>query len=184
MSELVFENSQDFEQAVTMLFRREGWKVESAPRPNTRGYDLIMSNGRDRVAVQIKNHKASVKLPAVQKFLDFLTTENGAGFSRGFFVAANGYAKTVDAFVATQGVNNVEFYEFSGHDLIKSFSQTNKISTDQRTYIGVFTAKGGVGKTTVAACLAGAFALSDYDVILVDLDVGDDPDAVEDEVIA
>ena len=34
----------------------------------------------------------------------------------------------------------------------------------------MFTCKGGVGKTTVAAHLAGAFALQGYDVILVDLD--------------
>src|SRR5262249_33087519 len=37
-------------------------------------------------------------------------------------------------------------------------------------YFGVFTCKGGVGKTTVAAHLAGAFALMGFDVILVDLD--------------
>jgi chromosome partitioning protein len=37
-------------------------------------------------------------------------------------------------------------------------------------YFGVFTCKGGVGKTTVSAHLAGAFALMGFDVILVDLD--------------
>ena len=37
-------------------------------------------------------------------------------------------------------------------------------------YFGIFTCKGGVGKTTVAAHLAGAFALQGYDVILLDLD--------------
>nr|WP_281291101.1 ParA family protein [Hyella patelloides] len=36
--------------------------------------------------------------------------------------------------------------------------------------MGVFTCKGGVGKTTVAAHLAGAFALMGHDVILLDLD--------------
>jgi chromosome partitioning protein len=34
----------------------------------------------------------------------------------------------------------------------------------------VFTSKGGVGKTTIAAHLAGAFALNGYDISLVDLD--------------
>ena len=41
---------------------------------------------------------------------------------------------------------------------------------DKTTYIGVFTCKGGVGKTTVSAHLAGAFALNGYDVALIDLD--------------
>jgi len=41
---------------------------------------------------------------------------------------------------------------------------------DKTTYIGVFTCKGGVGKTTISAHLAGAFALNGYDVGLIDLD--------------
>lgn len=40
----------------------------------------------------------------------------------------------------------------------------------KRYYFGIFTNKGGTGKTTVAAHLAGAFALMGYDVILLDLD--------------
>ena len=39
-----------------------------------------------------------------------------------------------------------------------------------RKYIGVWTCKGGVGKTTVSAHLAGAFALCGYNVMLLDLD--------------
>lgn len=41
---------------------------------------------------------------------------------------------------------------------------------DKMTYIGVFTCKGGVGKTTISAHLAGAFALNGYDTALIDLD--------------
>lgn len=40
----------------------------------------------------------------------------------------------------------------------------------RRYYFGIFTNKGGTGKTTVAAHLAGAFALMGYDVILLDID--------------
>ncbi len=41
--------------------------------------------------------------------------------------------------------------------------------THRRYYFGIFTNKGGTGKTTVAAHLAGAFALMGYDVILLDI---------------
>ncbi len=43
-------------------------------------------------------------------------------------------------------------------------------NADRTIYVGVFTCKGGVGKTTISAHLAGAFALNGYDVALVDLD--------------
>jgi chromosome partitioning protein len=45
-----------------------------------------------------------------------------------------------------------------------------KASSAEPLYIGVFTAKGGVGKTTIAAHLAGAFALMGQSVVLLDLD--------------
>ena len=48
-------------------------------------------------------------------------------------------------------------------------NNTHKIKS-RRYYFGIFTNKGGTGKTTVAAHLAGAFALIGYDVILLDLD--------------
>jgi chromosome partitioning protein len=41
---------------------------------------------------------------------------------------------------------------------------------EELIYIGVFTCKGGVGKTTISAHLAGAIALAGYDVALIDLD--------------
>ena len=44
------------------------------------------------------------------------------------------------------------------------------VEREKVTYFGVFTCKGGVGKTTISAHLAGAFALNGYDVALVDLD--------------
>ena len=40
----------------------------------------------------------------------------------------------------------------------------------RRYYFGIFTNKGGTGKTTVAVHLAGAFALMGYNVILLDID--------------
>lgn len=47
---------------------------------------------------------------------------------------------------------------------------SNNHAGESRRYFGIFTNKGGTGKTTVAAHLAGAFALMGYDVVLLDLD--------------
>lgn len=48
--------------------------------------------------------------------------------------------------------------------------EDHQSDTHRRYYLGIFTNKGGTGKTTVAAHLAGAFALMGYDVILLDID--------------
>ena len=44
------------------------------------------------------------------------------------------------------------------------------INNNKKVHFGVFTCKGGVGKTTVSAHLAGAFLLQDFNVALIDLD--------------
>ena len=49
-------------------------------------------------------------------------------------------------------------------------SAAETLPVERVRYIGVFTCKGGVGKTTTAAHLAGAFALMGHDVVLLDLD--------------
>jgi len=49
-------------------------------------------------------------------------------------------------------------------------SENKERNPAQKRYIGVFTNKGGTGKATIAAHLAGAFAGSGYDAALIDLD--------------
>lgn len=49
-------------------------------------------------------------------------------------------------------------------------SAAEALPVERVRHIGVFTCKGGVGKTTTAAHLAGAFALMGHDVVLLDLD--------------
>ena len=53
---------------------------------------------------------------------------------------------------------------------VSSDNKDNTHKEEQRRYFGIFTNKGGTGKTTVAAHLAGVFALMGYDVILLDID--------------
>ncbi|MDH3493329.1 MAG: ParA family protein [Acidobacteriota bacterium] len=58
-----------------------------------------------------------------------------------------------------------------GSKLIWNCEEVDREDESSRsTFIGVFTCKGGVGKTTISAHLAGALALNGYDVSLVDLD--------------
>lgn len=171
MVDLTFENFADFEKAVLLLFKKEGWDAELAS-PNTPGYDVVLKHGQELIAVQIKNQKAKIALPAIEKFEHFLRSESGKRFSRGIFVSASGFAKTVYAYLDTAGTNNIQALTLSDSCFDwERGSDTDKGENKRLTYIGVFTAKGGVGKTTVAAHLAGAFALSGYEVLLVDLDI-------------
>lgn len=165
-----FENASDFERGVMILLRQEGW-ITALPPKNTKGYDIELSQNAMRVAVQVKNYKAKVHLGHVQKFLKFLERPDAQDFDCGFFISASGFTESVYSHLRSEGINNLRLGVYQDG---KIFWDNEKIfvppKREKVTFIGVFTCKGGVGKTTVAAHLAGAFAVNGYDVVLLDLD--------------
>lgn len=184
--EIKFENPSDFEKVVALHFQRQGYVIDF-PSANTKGYDLELRKDNECIAVQIKNHKAKCNIAQIQKFQSFLEQQrkNGSKFTCGWFISANGYYKTVLTDVNAEKPENFGLGIFTANlDQIswaylhpnyeeKKAKQTiisDNIIEEKSKYIGVFTCKGGVGKTTVAAHLAGAFALMGHDVILLDLD--------------
>ena len=173
----------DFETVVALYFERLGYQI-TMPPANTRGYDIELRKDNDCIAVQVKNHRAKCNVAQIQRFQNFLELPLANQFNRGWFVSASGYSRPALTHLNTENPDNISLATFQGIDRIEwnynqptNLPSLNHLTADddvvaevETKYIGVFTCKGGVGKTTVAAHLAGAFALMGYDVILLDLD--------------
>ncbi|MGD1920379.1 MAG: AAA family ATPase [Pleurocapsa sp.] len=154
------------------------------PPDNTRGYDIELNRGNDCIAVQVKNHRAKCNVAQIRKFQNFLELPLASRFNQGWFVSASGYSKPSLTNVNAEQPDNLSLVTFQGiSQIIWDYNPPSNIpiqtiaaayeppkESSKTKYIGVFTCKGGVGKTTVAAHLAGAFALMGHDVILLDLD--------------
>jgi chromosome partitioning protein len=167
---IVVERATETERMALFLLRRAGWAAQIAPKTQ-KNYDLEASKPNVNLAVQVRNQRAKVHLGQIEKFLDFLAQSDSKDFTEGLFHF------------------NERFYEFGLYASARRKKQAfaarilrdNRLIWEPETidyqeergktiYVGVFTCKGGVGKTTISAHLAGAFALNGYDVALVDLD--------------
>lgn len=172
------EDPSDFERVVALFFQRNGYQI-TMPPAHTKGYDIELHKGNECIAVQVKNHKAKCNVAQVQKFQSFLEQPStSTKFTQGWFISASGYSQPALTDIKAEQPKNLRLGIFTAdQDKIDwVYPQDDKVVSEdshqprETKYFGVFTCKGGVGKTTVAAHLAGAFALMGYDVILLDLD--------------
>jgi chromosome partitioning protein len=166
----------DFEKVVALSFKRKGYEIIMPPA-NTKGYDIELRKDNKCIAVQVKNHKAKCSTSQIKKFQSFLEQPNASNkFTQGWFISASGYSQPALTDINAEQPANFKLGIFTAdHDRVDwvypaGDAPPPPINSRETKYFGVFTCKGGVGKTTVAAHLAGAFALMGYDVILLDLD--------------
>ncbi len=166
---LKFSNPDDFEKHIATLLKQRGYEI-IMPSENTRGYDIELNKNGRRTAVQVKNHKAKCNIAQLQKFQDYLGLPIAERFNDGLFVSASGFSKPALTYIATQNPNKINLAEYTNGEISLLDYEEPYPQREEIQYIAVFTCKGGRGKTTTAAHLAGAFALMGYDVILLDLD--------------
>lgn len=164
---------QHFEQHVAKLFSKEGWTVETA-KNNQPWYDLVVKKDKQVVAVQVKWLKNNVAAPQLLQFADFLDSEEGKEFDFGFFVTTKGFGNPAKALIKAWDEDTKVRCGVASESKINWYPEDNSPPPPpapiHKVYLGIFTCKGGVGKTTIAAHLAGAFVLQEFNVALVDLD--------------
>lgn len=167
---VVLERATETERMALFLLRREDWSAQSAPR-EIKEYDIEISKPGAKMAVQVRNQKAKVHLGQAERFLDFLAQPNQKNFTEGLFISTSGFTPSVYAYLREEKITNLKLAIMRDNRLIYDCENVDAVEEREKTiYIGVFTCKGGVGKTTISAHLAGAFALNGYDVGLIDLD--------------
>ena len=107
----------------------------------------------------------------IEKFLEFLKQDKSQHFSNGLLISASGFTSSVYAYLREENITNIRLALLRDQKLIWDAEKFEiRAEREKVTYIGVFTCKGGVGKTTISAHLAGAFAQNGYNVALLDLD--------------
>ena len=168
--EVVLERATETERMALFLLRRERWSAVVSPK-DVREYDLEISKPGAKAAVQVRNQRAKVHLGQVEKFLDFLAQPNPKNLGEGILISTSGFTSSVYAYLREEKITNLKLAIMREHALVFDCEKIDAAEEREKTtYIGVFTCKGGVGKTTISAHLAGAFALNGYDVGLIDLD--------------
>ncbi len=170
---LIPSNPDDFEKLIALHFKKLGFQVIMPPK-NNRGYDIELLKDDNCIAVQVKNHKAKCNVAQIQKFRDYLSLPVASKFTVGWFISSSGFGLPAMTLVEAEIPSNLRLGTYLNNGNIEWNYPNQEHNTDEQDrdvkYFGVFTCKGGTGKTTTAAHLAGAFALMGYDVILLDLD--------------
>lgn len=166
----ILDKPSAVEREVLSVLRRENLAAQFAI-PTQSDYDLEIYQPENRTAVCVRDHSPKVHLGQIEKFLKFLRHSREHSFTGGLFVSTSGFTPSVYTYLREEKVSNLRLAILRENRLIRNSEQFDLAEEREQTvYIGVFTCKGGVGKTTIAAHLAGAFALNGYDAALLDLD--------------
>ncbi len=167
---IVIERTTETERMAVFLLRRENWSVRAVPGTQ-KDYNLELFKFRQHVAAKVINQRDKVSLGQIEKFIEFLSTGVQNEFTEGICISTSGFTRSVYSYLRDENISNLKLAIMNDSELIWNCEEVDREQEKNRpTYIGIFTSKGGVGKTTIAAHLAGAFALNGYDISLIDLD--------------
>ena len=165
---ITVNKSTDTERMAIFQLRRDDWAVR--PVMIKKDFNLELFRPGEHVAAKVINQRRRVDLSQIEKFLDFLS-RGPHRFTSGICISTEGFTPSVYSFLRDEQITNLKLGILNGDELIWNCEEVDRERENKRsTFIGVFTCKGGVGKTTISAHLAGALAMNGYDVSLVDLD--------------
>jgi chromosome partitioning protein len=178
---------------ISQWFEIEGYKVEYNKEADL-PFDLILSKDSFKAIVQIKNFKSATNNAQIVSFERFLQSKEGKKYQKAYLLSKNGFTRSVfknlsekvysdklvfglffndeeKKSVYPSVIHSIELYEEQKAIFDEfNFKQEKLTLQNKSINIAVCTCKGGVGKTTVSAHLAGAFTLLDFETALVDCD--------------
>ncbi len=166
----VSQNPSTVENQALFLLRKE-FSAARTGSQREKNFDLELYTPGEKVAVQVWNRKSKVYLGQIESFIELLNQDDSKHSSKGFLISTSGFTPSVYSYLREEKITNIRLVLLRNNTLIWDAERAD-VSAERGkvTYIGVFTSKGGVGKTTISAHLAGAFALNGYNVALLDLD--------------
>jgi chromosome partitioning protein len=165
-------------QSRTIAQVKEYFKVQGLnPAPalhKTNRAQFSLEIDRQKYLVEINDWKTKlVNLSSIQSFYQFLLSREANPYAGGLYIAQKGFSETVKFFLNANTEKEIVLgllNQFAPHIdwlyPIEPIIRQKKHSTK----IGLFTCKGGVGKTTIAAHLANILSELGYTVALVDED--------------
>lgn len=160
----------EIERLCIFLLRHADWSVKSVHGTNEI-YHLELYKYQQKIAVQIHSQRTKVTIGQIENFLEFVNASNSQGFTGGFIISTNGFTPSVYAYLNEANIHNLKLAVLQKNKLVWNCEEFDiQKEREKPIYIGVFTCKGGVGKTTIAAHLAGAFAINGHNVALIDVD--------------
>jgi hypothetical protein len=149
---------------VAGVLRQKGLRVETPPAAHG-SYNLVATQGTRRIAVQAKELKTAPSEAKLKQFAGFMASADGQGFHEGWFVAPHSPSTGARRFVNDNPQARITAWACGPHFI----GQTAGAAIAAQRRIGVYTFKGGVGKSKLALVLAGALAFRDRNVFIVDL---------------
>ncbi len=138
----------------------------------------ILSKEGKRILLWIKIQDHPISFLQIRNLFErIFQLEVVYGRIDGIYIVTNrGYSPSSYSFSRLYENRTVNLYLVTASKLVKFGEENSKpielIAGDQnnKTYIGIFTCKGGVGKTTIAAHFAATLACHSRKVALLDLD--------------